>query len=466
MHLLFPDGRAPAFGDADDARGLWVRRDGATDYLGLLSLGAVLFGRGDFKEASGQAGEEVLWLFGSKGLEAFDALASRPRTPASTAYPEAGYFVMRNGWDPQDGMLLFDCGEHGYGPAGHGHSDALSFQLYALGYPFLVDAGTFSYNLDYAWRDAFRGTRAHNTVAVDGQEQSVPRDRMSWESVAHARVRTWRSTRWFDLADGEHDGFGRLTDPVTHRRAIVYLKPDVWIVFDRLSARERHEYEALFHVRPDCVVQLAPDRLSAALVSPHGRTLDIRAVTGGGPAAGFVVAEGTERERAAWFSPAYGVRLPSRMLSHSMTAAGGATFVTSFVSCRQTHPTVTHLSGRLAAHVGRDGGIEDYFHYCPDASPGTDDGPVRFDGRLLYARTVGDRILCAWAADFRQVVIDRGLQVSAQGTVKSLVLADGVCEIAVADQGASTLSVRLPKGVRLKVNGDLQRDASASPLLQ
>src|SRR6185503_18896024 len=102
---------------------------------------------------------------------------------ASAAYQAAGYCVMRDGWGASDPVLMFDCGPLGHGAAGHGHADALSVQLHAAGYPFLVDSGTFSYNLDYAWRNVFRSTRAHNTVVVDGESQSVPRDRMAWDSV-------------------------------------------------------------------------------------------------------------------------------------------------------------------------------------------------------------------------------------------------------------------------------------------
>ena len=117
----------------------------------------MLFKRGDFKAVAGQATEEVLWLLGPEAVTVFDELTPRTPEATSTGFPDAGYYVMRGGWSAIDPVLVFDCGPLGFGPAGHGHADALSFQLHAGGYPFFVDSGTFSYNIDYRWRDLFRG---------------------------------------------------------------------------------------------------------------------------------------------------------------------------------------------------------------------------------------------------------------------------------------------------------------------
>src|SRR5439155_20513169 len=160
MHVLFPDGTAPACGDGDDARGICFRSDSPADYRGLLALGAVLFERGDFKAAAGALSEEVLWLLGPEGVDRFDALAPRRPDDSSLAYPAAGYYVMRGGWGASDPVLVFDCGALGCGPAAHAHADALRFQLHAAGYPFVVDSGTCSCILDHAWRDSFRTRRA------------------------------------------------------------------------------------------------------------------------------------------------------------------------------------------------------------------------------------------------------------------------------------------------------------------
>ena len=54
--------------------------------------------------------------------------------------------------------------------SGHGHCDALSFELYYDGIPVIVNSGTHQYQTKY--RKYFRGTSAHNTLCIDGGEQS------------------------------------------------------------------------------------------------------------------------------------------------------------------------------------------------------------------------------------------------------------------------------------------------------
>ena len=105
--------------------------------------------------------------------------------------------------------------------AAHGHADALSFTLSAGGEELLIDPGTFAYHTQKQWRDYFRGTSAHNTVRIDGQDQSVGAGNFLW--LAHApvaRARIQCSTPQFDRLVAEHDGYRRLADPVTHRREL------------------------------------------------------------------------------------------------------------------------------------------------------------------------------------------------------------------------------------------------------
>jgi len=77
MYYTKPDGTAPQIGDNDDGRlhilanyGNWSR----LDHMYLLSIGAVLFKRQDFKQAAGEFHEEAFWLLGDEGLNSFGGL--------------------------------------------------------------------------------------------------------------------------------------------------------------------------------------------------------------------------------------------------------------------------------------------------------------------------------------------------------------------------------------------------------
>ena len=78
MYYTKPDGTAPQIGDNDDGRlhilsnyGNWNR----LDHRYLLSIGAVMFKRRDFKEAgAGEFHEEAFWLVGEEGLNIYKAI--------------------------------------------------------------------------------------------------------------------------------------------------------------------------------------------------------------------------------------------------------------------------------------------------------------------------------------------------------------------------------------------------------
>ena len=64
--------------------------------------------------------------------------------------------------------LIFDCGPLGDG--GHGHYDLLSVEAWDGARPLVLDPGRFTYAEPL--RRWFRGTAAHNTVCVDGEDQT------------------------------------------------------------------------------------------------------------------------------------------------------------------------------------------------------------------------------------------------------------------------------------------------------
>lgn len=450
MQALFPDGTAPDFGDADDARGLWLYAGCQTEYRGLLALGAVMFQRGDFKYVAGGVGEEVLWLFGLDGIATFDAMKAHTPETASAAYSDGGYYVMRGGWSATDAVLVFDCGPLGFGAAGHGHADALSIQLHTDGYPFLVDSGTFSYNLDYSWRDAFRGTRAHNTVLVDGADQSRPGDRMSWMTTARAHAHRWVTTDCFDLADGEHDGYRRFPDPVTHRRVVAFLKPNLWVIWDQLLARERHEYEALLHVRPDCAVERHGDRF--VLMSPRGQRMNVWA---GDVASGAHVGilEGDLDERGAWFSPGYGEKAASRALVIQGTFDGPCSFVACLGGESARQPTVAHAPGAIAVRADcGGGGLQRLWYHTRSAQTITQDD-LRAQAALLFVGSRGGRATAAYAYDCRQLSIDGLVHLHSDSGVDRLTIDENECELTTVGEQGSALRVEVRSGMRLVING-------------
>lgn len=158
------------FGDDDEGCILNLAPSKADypDYV--LSLASLECGKGVRWTRDVAVDETVRWLYPGSELEAVSAMPLKPFTDVET-FSDGGVTVLRA--DGGSIVLAFDHGPLGFGSlAAHGHADALSVQLYVDGEPVLVDPGTYIYNGNTEMRDLFRSTAMHNTVCVDGKDQS------------------------------------------------------------------------------------------------------------------------------------------------------------------------------------------------------------------------------------------------------------------------------------------------------
>jgi len=104
-------------------------------------------------------------------------------------------------------QVVIDAGPQGTGRSGHGHADALSVKLAFGSRPWLVDAGTFCYIGRGDERNTFRGTRAHNTLAVDGLDQSEADGPFAWNFIPETTAEIWIPGETFTLFAGSHSGY-------------------------------------------------------------------------------------------------------------------------------------------------------------------------------------------------------------------------------------------------------------------
>jgi hypothetical protein len=269
-------GNVPMIGDADDG---WVLKLTLEDlpYRSLLALGAVLFKRGDFKLKARALDDRARWLLGAAADAEFERLdAEKTRLPLRQAFPEGGYFVLGCEFDtPNEIRVVADAGPLGYRSiAAHGHADALAFTLSAGGREFFIDPGTYAYHTQERWRAYFRGTAAHNTLRIDGLDQSVPGGNFMWLRKARAGCSLWLSSTDQDSFEGWHDGYMRLEDPVKHRRLIqLHKKARCVILEDTLEMEDEHDVELFFHCAEHCRLEAVE---GGYLVSQGERSLRIR----------------------------------------------------------------------------------------------------------------------------------------------------------------------------------------------
>jgi hypothetical protein len=319
-------GNVPNFGDADDA--IIARLDPAPDahvYRSLLAAGAVVFDRPAFKAKAGAFDDKSRWLLGDRAAERFASVTvSETPAPPRRDFPVAGYYVLGHDFDtPREVRIVADAGRLGYlSIAAHGHADALSFTLSAAGEELLIDPGTFAYHTQKQWRDYFRGTSAHNTVRIDGQDQSIGAGNFLWLSHAPVRALEFVTTAQYDRLVAEHDGYRRLADPVTHRRELLldHTTSAVTVV-DELFCRASHTVEMFWHFAEACEVTLDGTRATAC---KDGAKLSLEVPQG----MRCEVVRGRESAPLGWVSRRFDQRVPAATLLVQGVARGNTRLTT------------------------------------------------------------------------------------------------------------------------------------------
>jgi hypothetical protein len=320
--IMDAGGNVPMFGDSDDATVVGLcPTNNFSRYRSLLATAAILFGSGEFKRKAGALDDKTRWLLGSEADALFQAVSTEDtQLPLRQAFTEGGYYIL--GCDFETGnevRLVADAGPLGYlSIAAHGHADALSFTLSVGGLEFLVDPGTYAYHTQGHWRRYFRGTSAHNTVRVDGKDQSQSGGNFMWLKKHRVACSLWSSTAERDVFEGWHEGYTRLPDPVTHRRRISLEKHSRRVIVeDALTMAGAHQIELFFHCSEHCQVDAVP---GGYRIRQAGRALFLRLPQAEGAAARVYC--GSLAPIAGWVSRSYDQKQPAPTIAWRTRIAG------------------------------------------------------------------------------------------------------------------------------------------------
>ena len=239
-------------------------------------------------------------------LEAYAVRLGLPPTPENASevvmLEASGYVRART----PTAYLVCDCAAVGadYLP-GHAHADALSFELSIGGRRVLVNSGTSQYGAD-AERQRQRGTAAHNTVVVDGEDSSEIWAGFRVARRANVKIRAVTATSSAVIIAASHDGYRRLPGRNEHRRR--------WILEEH-SLRIQDEISgsfatgaAYFHIHPDVDAR------------PHGKREVLLACAGQTWRMVFEGARSIELRSGTWH-PQFGVSVPNRCIVASFAAA-------------------------------------------------------------------------------------------------------------------------------------------------
>jgi hypothetical protein len=307
-------GRPPRQGDGDDGQAL------ALDALeptadragGLLRVAADVFGPADWWPHLPPATVHSACL----GALIRPRADLGPRCPGRPVhFADAGLTILC-AHDPDragEVWVRADGGPHGFGAiAAHAHADALSVEVRIDGVDVLADPGTYCYHGQPAWRAAFRSTAGHNTLELDGVDQSVSGGPFLWVRQARSRVLVAHQDptgpgRW----TGEHDGYLERLGARHNRTLVLDPATRTLVISDRVHTPRALPARLSFHLGPQVDVELTGPQ---ARLSWRAGDLDRTATLTLPATLTWTAHRGEVEPPTGWYSPGFGRKQPAWVL--------------------------------------------------------------------------------------------------------------------------------------------------------
>lgn len=245
MAFTKPNHHQPMNGDSDD-----------TDVRDILTVSAYVFKDPQLKSAAFLLPDfESIWDIGWTGMHEYQKIPVKNPSFTSVALADSGNYYFRSSFNEKASYLHFHCGTLG---AGHGHSDKLHVDLVIQGEDVLMDAGRYTYVTGQD-RFAFKDPVSHNTMIIDGEFFTVNADSWMCSKLAQPVKQQFYTSDLYEFVQGGHLGY--IDKGVFMNRKIVHIKPDIYLIFDEVYAKEDHTVETFFNFSEKGSVELSGDTL-------------------------------------------------------------------------------------------------------------------------------------------------------------------------------------------------------------
>ncbi|KRE49726.1 alginate lyase family protein [Paenibacillus sp. Soil724D2] len=329
--MIRPDHGSTAAGDSD-------LLSSGTERLALL--GAIL--EDEQFISMGEISAEILWMFGSERYETFKKQQQSFNTqlPTTVSFPQTGFYIMKD----EQHYVFFDAASMG---GAHGHADALNLEWMWKRNLLFLDPGRYTYE-EGEWRRYFKSTRAHNTVTVDGLDQTAYVSSQEWGTpLAECVTNRWITGEEYDFIDASHNGYMRLDTPVLHRRwLLLWKKRSLMIIVDWLEGEGMHDIEQRFQLPPSTKVRIVDggneDMLKTTVDYASAIQLQMHWMTSSDHSGNFTVVSET-----GWVSEIYGVKKETSTIVGKGTMTGKMGIVTVCTPIDLKEDTVQPLITRL-----------------------------------------------------------------------------------------------------------------------
>jgi hypothetical protein len=243
LKIAYPDKSAPVL--QDDTDNPWAEKN---DISQTMTLGYLLFKdpeMGFFAEDNVEA--RMYWFLNEDQLNMLGEIKAEKPKIKSVDFPETGYYVMREGWDKSDKMMIVSAGLDSKKPD-HQHGDMLGVQAMANNKVVLPN-----YQVRYSLKDLemFKNSMVKNVALVDDELQGKEYTSNQGGSgfgkfrvLPKPKTITWQTNDNIDLFVGSHDGFENVG--VDYTRQVIYVKDDFWIIKDNFNSEKPHAYKQVW----------------------------------------------------------------------------------------------------------------------------------------------------------------------------------------------------------------------------
>lgn len=135
----------------------------------------------------------------------------------------------------------------GYGTLTHKHYDDLSFMLYYGGEDWFTDSGKYGYGSDKT-RAYMKLPLAHNSLSIDGKKYDFfqPTERFNNIDTVH-----FIDNAYFSSVKGINRGY---KDAILER-TVVFIKPDILLLYDRMISSKKRRLVQNFNLAPTVKIE-------------------------------------------------------------------------------------------------------------------------------------------------------------------------------------------------------------------
>lgn len=324
MSLVKPDFSTPMIGDAD-RDDLRTRRCDTSLYEGMN----LTFDPKDLNEMRAYF-RTMYQITGKKEYLYFITAGKEGTAPKKRnyAYKEAGIYVMRTGWKKDDSYFHLQCVQLERGEKStHSHNDTGHLELHIKGEDILTDSGRYIYNTS-CWknfRHYFLSAKAHNTLYVDDHEMgTVP-------GVSRVRgVRTFchqfEENEQYQIIDISHNGYVYREDPIYHRRKVIHMAEDIYVIDDQVTGMGLREHDIRLYFNFAFGELEQKEHGLFQYVSQRGCHYEV--INMGSKELEYEILKGSEEPIGGWVSYGYGWRKPIPQLAVKSTGPVPIHFLT------------------------------------------------------------------------------------------------------------------------------------------